>query len=251
MALDAGSGGAEVYLDAVATLLRQVRQDALGNIRTAAARIAQAIQEDRLIYVFGTGHSHLLAEEVFYRAGGLLAVSPILESGLMLHENARKSTLLERLEGYAAILLESYAVGRDDVLIVASNSGLNALPVEMALEGKQRGAYVIAITSLNHSRAVPARHRSGRKLFEVADLVLDNFGPPGDATVPVSGTSQRAGPTSTVIGATILNAIMAETAASLAVSRVEPPIMESLNLPGSENKNKRWLEHYRGRVRFL
>lgn len=244
-------GGSEAYLDEVGRLLLRVREEELDRIRDAASRVAQAITEDHLIYIFGTGHSHLLAEEAFYRAGGLLAVSPILDADLMLHENARKSTALERREGYAAVLLQSYEVGRGDVLIVVSNSGLNALPVEMAMEGRRRGAFVIAITSLNHSKSIPPRHSSGRKLYELADLVLDNFGAPGDAAIPIPGVAQRAGPTSTVIGAAILNAVMTGAAGRLAAAGVEPPLMASLNLPDSEERNRRWLERYRKRIRFL
>lgn len=243
--------GANAYLEEIARLLARVRGEELAAIQAAAARVANAIADNHLIYVFGTGHSHLLAEEVFYRAGGLLAVCPILETGLMLHENAPKSTLLERLEGYAALLLDAYDVARDDVLVVVSNSGLNALPVEMAMEGKRRGAFVMAITSLSHSRSAPARHSSRRKLYELVDLVLDNYGHPGDAAIPIPGHQQRVGPTSTVIGAAILNAVMAEAACRLAASGIEPPVMESLNLPGSEDRNRRWLEHYRPRIRSL
>ncbi|WP_236082189.1 sugar isomerase domain-containing protein [Acidipropionibacterium jensenii] len=134
-------------------------------------------------WVFGTGHSHMIAEEFYGRAGGLTDIHPILEPALMLHESLTKSTLLERRAGLADDLLEVHGLTRGDVIVIASNSGRNAVPVEMAEGAQQRGVAVIAITSMAHSRSVTSRAPSGKKLFELADVVIDNCGTPGDAAV--------------------------------------------------------------------
>src|SRR5205085_8126865 len=123
-----------------------------------------------------TGHSHLLAEEIFYRAGGLARACPILDTRLMLHENAIQATYDEREEGYGATILDRYPVAAGDVLVVASNSGRNSVPIDLALEAQRRGLRTVAITNLAHSRAWPSRHNSGKTLAEVADLTLDNCG---------------------------------------------------------------------------
>ncbi|WJH35504.1 sugar isomerase domain-containing protein [Paenibacillus sp. CC-CFT747] len=129
----------EAYYRAVTQVLETIQTTQQEAMEKAAAACAKAIASKRAIYLFGTGHSHMLAEEPYYRAGGLVPVIPILETGLMLHEGAVKSTKLERLTGYAAILLEQAGVGDGDVLFIISNSGINALPVEMAEEASRRG----------------------------------------------------------------------------------------------------------------
>src|SRR5206468_9702804 len=175
-------------------------------IELAAAWLGDALANDRWLYAFGTGHSHMLAEEVFYRAGGLAHAVPILDDQLMLHKEAIGATFLERTEGYAARLLKLYPVERGDVLIVASNSGRNAVPIELAMLGRERGMKVIVITNLAHTGAWPSRHSSGRRLAEVGELVIDNCGVHGDASVELTGMPSAVGPTSSITGAFIVNA---------------------------------------------
>ena len=173
----------EIYFSKVKQVLTDIETTQKEAMHKAADICTEALFQGRRLFFFGTGHSHMLAEEPFYRAGGLKNITPILETGLMLHEGEVKSTALERLEGYADILLEHHGVSENDVLFVISNSGVNAVPVEMALGAKRIGAKVIALTSLKHSRQMHPRHSSGKKLFEIADLVLDNCGVYGDAAV--------------------------------------------------------------------
>jgi len=130
-------------------------------IQTASNWIANSLEAEGWIYTTGTGHSHLLAEEIFYRAGGFARVIPILDPALMLHENASKSTDIERLEGYAANLLSPYNITESDVFIIYSNSGRNSVAIEMAQIAKSAGAKVIAITNLSHTSSVDSRHSSG------------------------------------------------------------------------------------------
>jgi len=195
------------YVRAVAEQTHRIattQRDAIGQ---AGRWVAEALARNRFLFAFGTGHSHMLAEELFYRAGGLVRAIPILEEPLMLHESAADSTAKEREPGYAARILARYPLGAGDVLLIASNGGRNAVPIELALEARARGARTVAITNLTQSKAWPSRHPSGRRLFEVADAVIDNCGVDGDAVVSVPGLSTAAGPTSSVTGAFIVNLI--------------------------------------------
>ncbi len=176
-------------------------------LELAAERMARVLRDRGWVYVFGTGHSHMLAEELFFRAGGSPRVRPILVDDLMLHQSASLSSDRERETGRAEALLEAYPVSANDLLIVVSNSGRNAVPIELALAARVRGAFTVALTSLAHARAHASRHHSGKRLDEVVDLVLDNGAPAGDAAVDVEGLSGRVGAVSTVLGAAILQMV--------------------------------------------
>ena len=232
-------------------MIERLHDEQLGQIREAGRLVAEALRADRLVHVFGTGHSHMLAEEGLYRAGGLAPVNAILESGLMLHEGAAISTRLEKLLGYSPIVADKYGFEEGDLLIVISNSGVNAAPVEMALLAREAGLKVLAICSLAYSKSVEPRPGVSARLYEVADLTLDNLGEPGDAVVEVDGTGLQVGPTSTLIGATLLNAIFAVATCTLAAEGVEPPVYRSSNMPGASEHNRGLVERFRGRVRHL
>jgi uncharacterized phosphosugar-binding protein len=169
----------------------------------------------------------------------------------MLREGALASTQLERVAGYAEIVAGNYRFEAGDILIVVSNSGVNAVPVEMAALGKRAGLTVIAVCSLSYAAATEPAAEVGRRLPDVADLVLDNLGEPGDAVVEVDGSGVRSGPTSTVIGAALLNAVFVEAAARLAADGVDPPLYRSANLRGAVEHNRSLVERYRGRVKHL
>lgn len=236
------------YFRAIRSILEQVEQTQAAAIREAGRLGAASISDGGLIHAFGTGHSHLLAEEVFYRAGGLLTVNAILEPSLMLHEGGAKSSAVERLPGFARVILDQEPVRAGDVLLIASNSGRNAVPVEMAMAAREKGLKVVAITSLAHSRSQPAVHATGKKLYELADVVIDNGGVPGDAVLEVPGIPVRACSTSTVSGAAIMQAIMAEVIDQLVQAGQLPPVLQSGNVEGSHAYNQRIMESYGLRV---
>ena len=207
------------YVEAASQILQQAIDSQLDVVVDAAHRIADALAAGHDWWLFGTGHSHCLVEELWGRAGGLTQIRPILEPALMLHEGLLKSSLLERQSGLAETLLEIHPVAAGDIVLVISNSGRNAVPVELASLARARGATVIALTSLTHSRAVTSRAPSGQRLFEVADLVIDNCGVPGDAVLPHQ--PHPVGATSTVVGAMLLQALSAEVVGELE-SRGQP-----------------------------
>jgi uncharacterized phosphosugar-binding protein len=244
---------AAAYLDAVLELLKTLKVSQRGAIEEAGRLCAETLKSGGLIHIFGTGHSHILAEEMYARAGGLTPVNAILDPDLMLHEGGLRSSDLERLPGLARAILDHEPVRAGDVMIVASNSGRNAVPVEMAELARQRGLKVVAITSLQHSKASASRAPDGKRLFEVADVVIDNLGLPGDAILPLPGgpPDARMAATSTVTGAAIVQAITAETVARLAAEGIEPPVMISANLDGSGEYNQRQLKRLGTRVPSL
>lgn len=229
---------AESYL---AEIARRLTAPALAaQLAPAVDAVAASVRAGGLTYVFGTGHSHLLALDLHYRAGGPAFVVPVLDTRLMLHEGAIASTARERESGAAATAFARYPLRARDVVIVISNSGVNAAPVEAAGLARESGARVIAVTSLAYSRA-SARGRP--ILADAADIVLDNGLPPGDALVALPGTALKAGPGSTAVGSALLHALFAEVAARLAADG-PPPIFLSANMPGAEANNGDLIERY-------
>jgi len=232
------------YLADLANRITSIRSTAAQSLERAAEVMAACIQHDGLIYIFGSGHSHMLAEEAHFRAGGLAAAVPMLAAATMLHEAATVGTKLERLPGLVPALLARYPVGPKDVMIVVSTSGVNAAPVEAAMFGKARGATVIAITSESYSQAAA----NGRpRIADLADIVLDNGAPPGDATQDAGADGLMVGPVSTVIGAALLNAALAETARRLVASGGPAPIYLSANMPGAADRNEDLIRRYQPR----
>lgn len=240
--------GSSRYLRACIDALQALSISQEDAIARSADVITNCIQAGGMVYSFGTGHSHELAEEIAYRAGGLVPVSPILEPSLTGHTEVSKSAVLEQLEGFAAAILDYYRVSRHDVLIIVSNSGRNAAPVETAIEAQRRGIPVIAVTSLAYSHQIPSRQASGKKLYEVADIVLDNGSPFGDAAIELEGLSQSVGPLSTVTGAALLHAVMVGVAERLIGKLTPVPVFRSGNLDDAAEDNDKLMNLYQGRV---
>jgi len=238
--------GARAYMDAVRARLDAIAADQGEPLNRAAEAVVNTVEAGGVVYLFGTGHSHLLAEEGHYRAGGFAAVCPVLSSSLMLHEGAVASTQLERTPGIGPTVLRRYRPRAGDVLFVFSNSGVNTVPVETALAAHELGMTVIAVVALDYAARVKAGPL-GKKLADVADIVLDNQGVPGDALVEIPGTALKVGPLSTIAGAFLLNAILTEAAWRIQERGGAPPVYISANMPGAADHNAALVEAYRGR----
>lgn len=239
------------YRDQLVAILDRVLDADAAAFDAARDAVAGALAADHLIYVAGSGHSHLIAEEAFYRAGGIAAAQAILDEDLMLHRGAERSTHLERESGRAEAILATYPVAAGDVVIIVSNSGRNAYPIEMALAAKARGATTIAITSLTHAMATSSRHPSGKRLFEIADIVLDNCGIYGDAAVPIVGHEVSMGPTSTAIGVYLLNTVLGEAVEKLAAGGQRVDVYQSANMQGAEAAAEAMIARWRPRIKAL
>lgn len=236
--------------------LRPVLERALATqhdiVLEVAARMAQVIAGDHLVYVFGVGHAGIVAEEMVYRAGGLVPINPIFGPGLTLDTRPLLlETDLERLSGYATLLLNHSGAQAGDMMIVHSNSGRNTVAIEMAEEAQRRGLVVVALVNVAQCTSIPSRHPRGIRLVDVADYVIDNCGVIGDAAVTLPGLAAPVGATSTVVGATLMNAVVVEATRMLLEQGIDPPITLSANIDGSDAHNQRVWAQYRGRLTYL
>lgn len=239
------------YLHTVGTLLQRVHDEQMPALNAAAGRIAACISTGGLWHVFGSGHSQLLAAELFYRAGGLVPVNAILDLPLSVMVNARRSTWLERVPGYAEQILQDEPLRAGDVVLVISNSGRNAVPIEVALTAQAHGATVLALTSVQFSRHVDSRHPSGKKLMDCAEIVFDNYGVDGDAAVRIPGCPSAVSATSTAVGAALLQALVAATVAELQRGGHAAPVWQSANGDAGERSNAAHMARYGGRIKRL
>ena len=243
-------------LNAVTAHLQRIHDEERPAIRKAARIVADHVKEDKLVYAYGPGgHSNLGSQEIFFRAGGLMHISAILDEGTLLSSGALRSMAVERTPGYAQIVLDDYGLKEGDLLILINAYGINSATIDAALEAKRRGIRTIAVTSVAHASATPpdhpARHPSKRNLHEIADIVLDCKVPVGDAIVEIDGLSQKVAAISTFANAFILNALVAETVQLLAAEGIQPPIWTSGNAPGGDEENRRFIDKFKGRVKKL
>jgi uncharacterized phosphosugar-binding protein len=239
------------YMSVAVDVLQRISSAESEAVRSAASLCALAIEDDGLIHTFGTGHSSLLASEGLFRAGGLACVSPMLESPITFEPGGVASSFFERTQGYAPLLLDRYRASAGDVLVVFSNSGVNALPVEVAIAAKARGVRVVGVLSRAFARQAPRTAAGGQSLVDVVDVVIDNHVPPGDAVVPFYDDAIRAASVSTVAGAFIWNALVAEIVSILEREGTRAPIYISSNMPGAKENNEELVRRYRTRVRHL
>jgi uncharacterized phosphosugar-binding protein len=224
------------YFETCVAQLRTVASESGASINAAAEVIADCLGRGQAFYLFGSGHSALIAREAFWRAGGLAPAVPIPDP---------MAGDAERIPGFGATLLGHYNLQAGEVLIVISNSGINPLPIEITLEGKARGLTIVALTSIAHSSSVSSRHPSGKKLMEIADIVIDTHGITGDAAVDLPGSELKAGATSTVVGAAIIEAITTRAAEIMIERDLEPPVLISANTPAGDAHNRALAQRYR------
>lgn len=239
------------YFKEIRGLLDKVEETQGQAIEDSAKLIADSIKSGGVLHVFGCGHSQMYAMEVFYRAGGLVPVNAILTPALSLEPTAPLSTQGERQVGLAKAILDNENINENDTLFIVSVSGRNAVPVEMAMEAKERGLKIITLTSYDFSKNVTSRHESGKKTYELADVILDNCGIVGDAIMEIEGLEPKFGPTSSVIGFAILQSVMVQVVENLVKDGVKPPIWVSSNLDKGDDINKEYIQKYKNRISCL
>lgn len=239
------------YFHQISELIKRIQHEEEAAIHQAAFTIAACFQADGIVHVFGCGHSHMLSEEVFYRAGGLVPIQPILIEDVMLHKGAFRSSTFERKNGYADSFMNDVDIRPGDVVIIGSTSGINPVPIDVARISKEMGAFVVTITSMKYADIQPSRHQSGEYLYQKADLVINNHINIGDALLHDSESNLSFGSGSTVIGMVIMNAIMAEAISKMIKNDFIPPVFKSGNIDGADEHNKKLMEKYKLRIPLL
>jgi uncharacterized phosphosugar-binding protein len=241
---------AKCYSQTIARILDQIAGEE-ASIQKAGLAMAAAIRSGQVVHVLGPGgHSNMAAEEVLWRAGGLACMNSILDAGTNLIHGGRRSLLIERTPGYALSVMNAYDVGKTpgEVIIIVNAYGINAMTIDAALEAKKRHMTSIGVTSRSFADVLPkdhpSRHPSGKNLYELVDIFVDNHLPFGDAVVEVKGIDQKLGPTSTFCNSFVMNLLVIETVRALHDMGVEPPVFRSANLPGGDEHNRALFERY-------
>lgn len=248
------------YLDAVEAIFAKIRSTQGESILKAAEICAESIASGGWVHVFGTGHSRMVVEEMFPRIGSLVGFHPIAELSLTHYHQViganglRQAMFLERIEGLAEAILKNFRFGPHDSFIVVSSTGINPVPIGVALGAKARGMPVVAITSVAHAHSTASRHSSGKRLDEVADVVLDNCTPPGDALVSIDSLRYPVGPGSSIGAICLVNELKCQVAENLIARGIPPEVLPSPHFVDNEVAEKdfeRALEAYHDRAQKL
>ena len=244
------------YLHQITEHLQRLHDEEADAIRAAARLVADQVKADKIVYAYGPGgHSNIAAQELFFRAGGLMHVSAILDEGTLLSGGALRSMAIERTPGYGKIVIGDYDLQSGDLLILINAYGINSAVIDAALEAKRRGVQVIGVTSVRHAQATPpdhpARHPSKQNLYELVDIVLDSKIDPGDAVVAIDGLEERVGPMSTFATSYLLDAMVVEAVGMLVRDGVQPPVWISANATGGDEANARFIARFKGRIKKL
>jgi len=244
------------YFDAVTGLMRTILETERGSVGRAAELLAARINEDELVHVYGPGgHSNLASQEIFFRAGGLMHVSAILDEGTLLSSGALRSMAIERMPGYGRIVIDDAGLKEGDVLILVNAYGINSALIDAAKRARELGVATIGVSSREHAANTapnhPARHPSRENLHDVVDLHVDTHVPIGDALLDVEGAAERSGASSTFANAFTLNWMMLETLRVLGEGGHQVPQWRSGNAPGGDEANQQFISRFKGRVRCL
>ncbi|MDR2117626.1 MAG: SIS domain-containing protein [Planctomycetaceae bacterium] len=244
------------YLETTLEILRRIEKEQQKNIEQAATLMADAIAEDRLIHVYGGGgHTTLVMGEMFFRAGGLANINPIMETGLSVFNQALKYLELERCVNYGRSIVKYFDLQKNDLLLIFHNIGINAATIDAAQEAKDSGVKIVAVSSSYWQNEMPPehfiRHPSGKNLFDLADVCIDDYNPVGDCIVTVSGFETPIAPNSNLVDFYIAHRLEIETVRQCVERKIEPPIWRSANTPGGDKFNKKFVEKYKQRIKML
>jgi len=235
------------YMNNISKVLEKAYEVNKENIKVIAEKFADCIMKDNLIHIFGTGHSSLLSTEMYSRAGGLANINPILDPNAMMEFGGERSCMMERTSGISDVLYELYGIKKEDIVVVISNSGRNAMPIEMAMRAKKEGNLVIVLTSYEVSKNAESRHSSGKKLYEFGDIILDNCAEYGDACMNIDGIVT--GAVSTMTGTFLLHTIETEATKIMVDKGFKPYVFQSQNIATYDNTKIG--ELYKNRIRHL
>ncbi len=244
------------YFESLIKNFQIVNETQEENIKKAASLMTDAIENDRLISVYGGGgHTTLCMGEMFFRAGGLSNINPIMETGLSVFNQALKYLELERTVNYGSSIIKYYDLKKDDVLIIFHNIGINPATIDAAEEAKKNGVKIIAVSSSYWQKEMPEdhfiRHPNKKNLFDYADVCIDDFNPVGDAVVNVPGLDTPIAPVSNIIDFYIAHLLEIETVKQCIDRGITPPVWSSANTPGGDEKNAKYLEKYKPRIKML
>ena len=239
----------EQYFKGINAIEAKILDDESKAIEAVATEMAVTLKNKKQIYLFGCGHSHILVEEAFYRAGGLVPVTPIFDTALMLHDGAVKSSHLEKMEEYGELVFERINIQEEDMIFIFSNSGINGCPIEIAIRAKEKGAVVVAISSKEYVNKEKSRHSSGGYLVDFADYIIDTHVPHGDALVKIN--NNRIAPGSTISGALIWNMLISQLSEEEEKLGVEKEFFVSGNIEGGAEMNQRYLQKYQTKISSL
>ena len=240
------------YIEKSIKYLERLKDEQNENILNAAKLIADTIEGGRCIFSFGASHSFIMTEEMVYRTGGLMLVNPIYPHGMNLSVRPMTQTSqFERLEDIGKVLLDQSPIKDGDTLIITSTSGRNAVVIDMALRAKERNINLIVITALSYTEGVTSRHKSGKKLADLADIVIDNVAPVGDTIIELEGLPSTIGPLSTITGIAIVNSLVVETTRILLERGITPPVYISANLDNGDSYNDKLLKENRDKIFYM
>lgn len=240
------------YYEKIQAIQKEVMTKQKQKIEKVGKLLAETIKAGGTLYAFGASHAGILAEELFYRTGGLALINPLFSPTLML--NTRPVTVtsqMERLDGFGNVILEGSKAKAGDTILIHSVSGRNTVSIDMALAAKEKGLHVVVLTNMSYTQQVTSRHPSGKKLYECADIVIDNHGEFEDSSMLLDGMNQKIAPTSSVIGCMIVNMIVIGTVDSLLKLGMEPPILRSANVDGGDEANKVIFEKYKENIHYM
>ena len=244
------------YLETTLETLRRVEKEQQVNIEKAGSLMADAIAEDRLIHVYGGGgHTTLVMGEMFFRAGGLANINPIMETGLSVFNQALKYLELERCVNYGRSIVKYFDLQKGDLLLIFHNIGINAATIDAAMEAKDAGASIVAVSSSYWQNEMPSdhfiRHPSGKNLFDLADVCIDDYNRVGDCVVTVPGFETPIAPNSNLVDFYIAHRLEIEAVKQCVARGIDPPIWRSANTPGGDAFNAKFVEKYKPRVKML
>ena len=244
------------FLDKAIDILKEVRENQAGNIDKATDLMVGAIERDELIHVYGGGgHTTMVMGEMFFRAGGLANINPIMETGLSVFNQALKYLELERTVNYGSSIMKYYQLQKGEVLIIFHNIGINPATIDAAMEAKEQGAKIISVSSSYWQKEMPEdhfiRHPNKMNLFDLSDVCIDDYNPVGDALLKIDGLDTPFAPVSNIVDFYIAHWLEIDTIRKCVERGITPPVWSSANTPGGDPINAKYVEKYRPRFKCL